>query len=79
MQYIINIIKDNNEVINKLSKPKIQNDAFLNLKNLYYLKRPGRIGSNIQSDNENNPRGNKKINFMMKKFFNYILSNLKGK
>ena len=47
MQYIINIIKDNNEVINKLSKPKIQNDAFLNLKNLYYLKRPGRIGSNI--------------------------------
>ena len=61
MQYIINIMKDNNEVINKLSKPKIQNDAFLNLKNLYYLKRPGRIGSNIQSDNENNPRGNKKI------------------
>ena len=79
MQYIINIIKDNNEVINKLSKPKIQNDAFLNLNNLYYLKRPGRIGSNIQSDNENNPRGNKKINFMMKKCFNYTFSNLKGK
>ena len=54
-------MKDNNEVINKFSKPKIKNDAFLNLKNLYYLKRPGRIGSNIQSDNENNPRGNKKI------------------
>ena len=79
MQYIINIIKDNNEVINKLSKPKIKNDAFLNLNKLYYLKRPGRIGSNIQSDNENNPRGNKKINFMMKKFFNYTFSNLKGK
>ena len=56
MQYIINIIKDNNEVINKLSKPKIQNDAFLNLNKLYPLNRSNSFGSNKQSDYDNSPK-----------------------
>ena len=69
--YQLIITKENEEqktLNNNQTKPKLQNDAFLNLNNLYPLNRSNSNGS--QSDFDNSPKGTKKINFMMKNLFN---------
>jgi hypothetical protein len=78
--YNINIIKDN-EKVNIKTQPKLkqQNDAFLNLNKLYPLNRSNSFGSNKQSDCDNSPIQGKKINFMMKNFFNQSPSQISDK
>ena len=79
-QFHINIIKEDEGVnINNQQKLKQQNDAFLNLNKLYPLNRSNSFGSNKQSDYDNSPKQGKKINFMMKNFFNHSPSQISDK